>query len=363
MKLNSIQFLRAMAAIFVVYEHSLALQIRYAVSWQQNFFYLKNFGCIGVDLFFVISGFIISYVANQYIGIEQAFHFLKKRFWRINPIYYIYTLLFLGVVLLNIWITHINLNLYIIKIISSLFDTLLMLPTTDNAYSFSPLLFVGWTLSFEWLFYILFFGLILCKVKNKTFYLIGAIASLTIIGQIIRPSDFRLTFLTNPIMLEFLLGVILCWWYLRGKSISMYLAISLLVLGLACYFTLIMIGHGNVYHFMGVLGGELSLSRFFHWGIPSSCIVAGCVFLEKNQRLNRLWNNKWIQKIGDSSYSIYLVHLVVFKLFDTLYKLVGLFLPADALIWLQVIVAILFSISLYKLVEKPILQATRYIFF
>ena len=118
MKLNSIQFLRAVAALLVVYEHSMDVLVNYGVSWQQNFYHLNGFGCIGVDLFFVISGFIITYVASKYRGFDEGMQFLEKRFWRINPIYYIATIFCLIVALIPLALSN--------KSISS--DEVLLLP-------------------------------------------------------------------------------------------------------------------------------------------------------------------------------------------------------------------------------------------
>jgi peptidoglycan/LPS O-acetylase OafA/YrhL len=70
MKINSIQYLRAIAATLVVYVHSLNF-IGNGNSNQANFYFLKNFGAIGVDLFFVISGFIITYVSDNFNGFKD----------------------------------------------------------------------------------------------------------------------------------------------------------------------------------------------------------------------------------------------------------------------------------------------------
>src|SRR6185503_159586 len=165
MKLNSIQVLRTMAALLVVYAHAIDVQIQFSVSYQQHFFYLGDFGAIGVDLFFVISGFIITYVADQYKGTKQGLHFLAKRFKRINPVYYLASLIAFGVYVLHLWK---NAELYRIrmdKTLHSIADTLFILPPSGAYYN--PLLALGWTLGFEWLFYLLFFLTILSGTRYK----------------------------------------------------------------------------------------------------------------------------------------------------------------------------------------------------
>ena len=354
MKFNSIQFLRAVAALLVVYDHSLLVQMDYGTSWQQNFLHINKFGCIGVDLFFVISGFIITLVAEKFTGTSQGIHFLAKRFLRINPVYYILSLVFLPIIFLKPG----NLALSGDLTINSIVDTLFILPTTSNISDYGPLLQLGWTLSFEWFFYLLFFLLIVCKVRHKTFLLVGIIAMLVISGVIFHPHDYRLIFITNPILLEFLLGGIICHIYLSVKQIPADIGFSCLLIGIASYIYLIINGFGLLYYYGATLNGYLSLTRFLLWGIPSSLIVAGCVILEKNGKLVQLLNNPFFLLCGDASYSIYLVHTIVLNLLILLYKKTGYFLPADLMIWLQIFIAVPVSIFFYKLVEKPLIKYT-----
>jgi exopolysaccharide production protein ExoZ len=360
MKLNSIQFLRAFAAILVVYHHGLKHPMGETFSYQQNFYQLKNFGCIGVDLFFVISGFIITYVANAYLGASQSINFLAKRFLRINPIYYLVSFIYLGVILIlklvggyEPYIPSLN------KVVNSLVDMLLVLPTSGDILSFSPLLIVGWTLSFEWLFYLFFFSTVLLKIRQKAFWLVVVICLLVLLGQLLRPTDLRLLFLTNPIMLEFLLGVMLCWLYIRVKLVPTYVGASCLIIGIVCYGLLIRYDFGSVWHYKNILNGEQSIGRFWQLGIPSCLIVAGCVFLEKNKRFNQLWDNRYALLVGDASYSIYLIHPIFIFIFRLIFDRTGFFIPADAIILLEVLISIIISILFFKMVERPLLLKVR----
>lgn len=87
-KLYSLQYLKAIAALFVVYSHTISF-IGNGNSSQSNFYYLKSFGAIGVDIFFVICGFIIAYISKDFIGKSDAKEFLIKRVIRINPSYFL----------------------------------------------------------------------------------------------------------------------------------------------------------------------------------------------------------------------------------------------------------------------------------
>lgn len=353
MKLKSIQFLRAIAVLLVVYAHSMDIAGQYKPSQQQHFYHLDGFGCIGVDLFFVISGFIITYVAASFKGVTQGFHFLVKRITRINPTYYIASLLYLGNLMLTIKTYPIHLN----KIWSSLVDTILIIPTSGEIQSFSPLLVVGWTLSFEWLFYTLFLLAILFNIKSKTLILTGLTIVLFAFGRIYKPGDLRLQFITNPILLEFVSGMIICnaytFWKKPFPTIG---ATCIFFLGITSYCLLIGLGFGNIWNYKGTITGAFSLNKFLLWGIPSSCIVAGCVFLEKSNTLTKIFNNKLGLLIGNASYSIYLTHVTFFRSLKVLYNKIGLPISPDILIWIQLIIAIAVGIGFYKLIEKPLLR-------
>jgi exopolysaccharide production protein ExoZ len=354
MKLDSIQFLRAVAATLVVYAHSIDLSQQYGKSAQEGFHFLSDVGCIGVDLFFVISGFIITYVAGKYTGVGEGVKFLQKRFYRINPIYYIATAVFIFTIMIRFWIVGRSYDLSSDQFIDSAIDTFLILPLSP--ISFAPLLMIGWTLTFEWLFYIMFFASILSRVKRKILLLSGMIATLIILGYIFKSGDVRFTILTNAIMLEFLLGVIICQLYRQVKKVPVYLSAVLLLTGIGWYVYLVFDTNPLIAAIGPILTGSLSMDRFLHWGIPSSFVFAGCVFLEKSGKLNFLWSNKVSRLLGDASYSIYLVHFTAFSLLNILYGKVGFFLPPDLSIFFHVAVALGVSIAFYWWVEKPLLK-------
>jgi exopolysaccharide production protein ExoZ len=357
MKLKSIQFLRAVAVLLVVYLHSIALQADFTASAQQNFLYLRNFGGIGVDLFFAISGFIICYVAGKYMGFDAGIHFLKKRFTRINPIYYLATLLFLLALMAKWYSYNESGGRYFNKSIRSLVDTLVIFPFSSGTDSFSPLLVVGWTLSFEWLFYLLFFILILFRIRNKFLLLTIGFTIMMLAGIILKSSDLRILFLTNPLLLEFLLGVLIYWLYSKSKIPPPDISILLIIIGVVCYALLIIYGYGYIWGSKVFYVADLGLKRFILWGLPSSLIVAGCIFLEANGKYRYLWFRLWVQHIGDASYSIYLTHMSIFFLLKALYNKTGIFLPPDINILTQAALAIFFGIGFYKIIEKPLLQS------
>ncbi|TWF45305.1 peptidoglycan/LPS O-acetylase OafA/YrhL [Chitinophaga polysaccharea] len=349
MKINSIQFLRAIAVLLVVHVHAIDTQEAFSVSHQQKFFFLENFGAIGVDLFFGISGFIISYVAGNYFGAYDGVDFLKKRFLRINPIYYVASLIYMVLFCFFDKFYPIEAVLYGLK------NTVLMLPVLNSQKALFPILVVGWSLSFEWWFYVLFFLLILARTKYKTFLLLLVIPALVIIGKVLQVHDPRLIFYTNPIMLEFLFGVIIYWLY-RNVTLPAGVAAFLLLLGLGGYAYNIFHGFGDISELGSVTTGTGSLKRVLLWGLPSAFILAGCIFLEKKGVLARIWNNRFFLLLGDASYSIYLTHFTFFYLLTNIYIYTGFFLNADLSIFVHMALGVAVGILFYKKVERPLIK-------
>lgn len=356
MKLNSIQVLRGIAAILVTYEHSMNLQISFSKSFQQSFFHLHNFGCIGVDLFFVISGFIMFYVASKYFDQQSGVSFLSNRFLRINPIYYIASFIFVGIVILEGELFH-GQQITLKRFCHGLIDTFLIFPTSSEMRGYLPFQIAGWTLCFEWLFYLILFLLIITKANKRTIFMLIILIFLllTIVGRTFSFSDFRLVTLTNPIILEFSLGILILQIYLRAK-LSSAISYFFLALGLILYALLIMYGFGDIWSFRMVMNGKSSLSRFIMWGVPSAFIVMGCVGLENNYHLQKLWRNKLLQTLGDASFSIYLIHPIILALFNIVYLSLGFFIDPDLSIIIQLGTALTFGVLFYKYIEKPFIN-------
>jgi exopolysaccharide production protein ExoZ len=350
-KLGSVQFLRAVAAVLVGYAHSIDLQMSFSHSFQQDFLYLQNFGAFGVDIFFVISGFIISYSASRYMGGKEGLTFLIHRFKRVNPVYYLATLLFLLIPLYQ-WLSH---RTAIPPTHAEISKSIYVLPLRDRWHWSTPILLQAWTLAFEWMFYLFFLAAIILRVRRKEMFLMALSLFLIIAGSFLTSrSDFRLRFITNPIIAEFMLGVGIYACY-RKIKITRVQSYGLLGAGIAICLYEIIKGFGDISEANYTVDGSGSLQRCVIWGIPAALLVAGCVFLEKNGGL-AFSRNRWISLIGDSSYSFYLIHTTIYRLFTSLYIRRGFFRYPDLAIFLQLGCAIAGGILFYKLVEAPLLR-------
>lgn len=347
-KLYSVQYLRGLAAILVVYVHAVGLQISAGgVSFQQNFYSLNSIGNCGVDLFFVISGFIICYISSEESGVDRFKRFITKRFIRINPVFYVASLLML--ICLIIWSPG-----------EYTFDTILksivILPIFDSDEFVYPLIYVGWTLSYEWTFY-LFYGLFIALsiVKRREIYLISIFFILFLLGFFFPLRETHYIFITNPMFLEFCLGMMAAIAYRRIKHVNAAIPIIVGLLGIAFFVFLIINGHGKVHEAWHINNGVYTWHRFFVFGIPSLFVFISFLFLEKRTSLHFIKSNK-LALLGDASYSIYLIHPV---LFFVLHYTVGKHLsiiPPDLLIILLVALSIALGIVFHKLVENRLIS-------
>lgn len=348
MKINSIQALRALAVILVTHVHSIDLQMMFARSFQESFYYLQNLGAIGVDLFFVISGFIISHVAGRYSGTSDALKFLEKRFLRINPVYYLATAIFF--VLICFLDARMGLNELFIRALNAL----LIIPVIEpQLHPFVPVLGVGWSLSFEWMFYLFFCLTILLRIKYKVPFLVVLIVAIVTLGRVYHP-NFWVTFYSHPLLLEFLFGVIMHWVY-NHVRIGRGVAFMLFALGGGGYIFNIFHNFKDIAELPNILQADDQLNRVLLWGVPSVFLFAGSVFLEKAGVWRKLWSHPFVLLLGDASYSIYLCHPIVYYILMFIYVKIGFFLNADLAVILQMMLGVAGGLLFYKTIEKPVI--------
>jgi len=364
-KLNSIQYLRAIAALLVVYSHAIDVQMVFGTSWQQNFLYIQNFGAIGVDIFFVISGFIISHITINQDGPKQSWQFLKKRFIRINPSYYAASIIYiLSLFALN-QVEASRSAMLDPDFIKSSIKTLTIVPLFDHGNDiWSPWLVVGWTLSFEWLFYVMYTLAIFFSIRNKSLLLVLVLCILTVVGYAHHSKEVHYVFLTNPIVWEFCFGVIIAWLY-KKINIPKIIAYCFLIAGTGALIYLVVHGYGGISEAHNTISGKDSWMRVVKWGMPSAAIVAGLLFIEKNYQ-RTIFKNKVLLLLGDASYAIYLIHTCMLGLVIYLLQKIPAawqFLYPDVWVFVILGLAVLASIAYFKLIEKPMLKGLNKLFF
>ena len=282
-KFLTIQALRAIAALLVVLLHAFETwgervdPAAPGVNWEN--------GAAGVDIFFIISGFVMVISSRRLADQAGAWLiFLRHRVVRIVPLYWVLTTVkILAVVALGDVVLRTSLDFNFVA------GSYLFLPVTDSAGHFRPVLPVGWTLTYEFLFYLLFAAALALRVDVLRVIIPGL--GLIAITALARTNAWPAwTILFDTIVVEFVFGVMLAKWTLRGFRLPPAIA------GI-----LILVGFGLI--LMGPMISENA--RVLTWGIPAFAIVAGAVSLEP---LVGSALPGWLLTLGDASYSIYLSH-------------------------------------------------------
>jgi exopolysaccharide production protein ExoZ len=282
-ELTYIQMLRGVAASLVVFTHFGDLP---AHSWVKDSGF-SQLGTSGVDLFFVISGFIMVYTTRGLAGGSDALQFLRKRVHRIYPLYWLWT-----TVLLVLWLCGLAYTSHrfpIAYIVGSY--TLIPSYLEGAAYPFFPLLIQGWTLSFEMLFYLVFAAGILIDVKRwLPIFLAGSFALLWLAGRPLSPHSGLKYLVSSTIVIEFLFGVLAAQMILPMAKYGRSVAISLMCAGAFLFLC------STVFH------SSADWTRFLVYGIPAATLVLGAAMMGSRPM------NKALLYLGNASYSIYLSH-------------------------------------------------------
>lgn len=339
-RIDSIQGLRAIAASLVVLLHVLGMAEKFSTEYSvfNNFFYLRNFGSSGVDIFFVISGFIMTVVSkNKFGSLGASVEFLKRRLIRIVPLYWFYS---------SVMVILICLPFALRQSVFELGFTIrsyLFIPSLNpTSQEMMPLVAQGWTLSYEMYFYILFAFFLMFRKELFLPSISIIFIVCVLLGFLIdieSSSPYRL--FTNPILIEFLLGCFIGTVYISRYRIGVFSSAGL-------------IGIGLLWLLATLFFGKLGYTRVVDWGLPSACIVAGIVNLEKIQNIKI---PRTLIALGDSSYSLYLYHTFALMVIGKLMKK-GLLskIPIDFLIVLSILFCIASGHIAYLCIEKPLTQ-------
>ena len=169
----------------------------------------------GVDIFFVISGFIIYFVGHRAFAVGGARDFMLKRLVRIVPMYWIFTTLMLvSVLVLRHRVAHSDLSL------SNIIQSYLFIPSRNAYGEVSPVLALGWTLNFEMMFYVVFASGLLMPRRAGMVFIVLVIGALAALSTVDLSRFVALDFWASAIVLEFLFGIGLAGIYLSGLRID-----------------------------------------------------------------------------------------------------------------------------------------------
>jgi peptidoglycan/LPS O-acetylase OafA/YrhL len=280
-----IQLLRVVAATAVVVSH-VQWDLTKHLSLPAALPALLGLGNAGVDLFFVISGFVMVYSSESLFGRAGACRkFLARRVARVVPLYWLVTTVMLAYVLLRGLVpSDVSLRLVL--------TSYLFVPYLRPSGEMGPLYGVGWTLNYEMFFYGLF---ALALIARRVFAVAGLavlFAALSLIQTLSGGLHLPLGFWFNPLILEFVFGMLLALVYGFGFRLPPLSAAVLLFAAFA----------GFAIPFAPWLP---ELPRWISWGIPSAFAVAALSLSSSPLRL------AGIAGLGDASYALYLIHPMV----------------------------------------------------
>lgn len=329
-----VQVLRAVAALMVVLHHEVESL------WQRM--HVSTFGQdwvngrAGVDVFFVISGFVMAISSEPLRGTRHpARTFLARRLERVVPLYWLLTTVKL--VLLH-WQPELSSHGGMTT--AHAICSYLFVPWVWRGYPMDPVLVVGWTLNFEMLFYVLFSVALALRVRAVT-VLAPAFAVLMGLYLFVVGAPVALRWYGQPLLLEFLFGILLAQSLHRVRRIPPAAAV---VGALAAFVPLLLWSAPN-----------FSPWRPLGWGVPAQVLVMSAVALES--RLGAR-SPRWLLELGDASYSIYLVHGFVIPLCVVLLAhahSISLAWKAGAML-VMLGASSLAGVMVYRAVERPMMQ-------
>lgn len=347
----SIQYLRAIAALMVVFGHAQHDAAIWAGKLGTPFakLHLLPWGA-GVDLFFVISGMIMVYASRDLFGRPGAPGlFIKRRLIRIVPLYwllasaYVLTMALQNLTIGKAWPEPL-----------AMLASYVFIPVDTYATGIpQPFYTLGWTLNYEMFFYVAFAGLILLPPTLAVLTLLWGFILIVLIGAMLSPDLAAPAFWSQPIILEFTLGALIGLALIYGFSLSRTVRALLAGAGIA----LLMADFLGSSTQPGNWITPNDLARLLAWGLPSAMIVAGVVLGPQRQPVGVAGRAALL--LGDASYALYLSHPFVIVLVRKGLIAAGLFESAGG--WLAVIAALAFSAALailiYRLLERPMIRA------
>jgi len=332
---QNIQGLRGLAAILVVIYHIYKYEI---IINEEGF--LSSFwtiGRTGVDIFFVISGYIMVMISDpKKTGTRAATGFALRRIFRVYPLYWFFSFIILPIYLLQPQLFNrmgdsSDLNLW---------KSFLLIPQSNLA----PLVGQGWTLIHEMYFYIVFSFLILFsqKLRNPLIFTWATVIAIFVWG-VEAPKSPILDLALSPLTFEFLFG---CGVALLHKNDLTKFGWVILLSGLGIFCFSETSSHG--------------VNRLYWMGIPSALIVWGAVSLE----LENQWQApSWLVKIGDTSYSLYLCHILVLSALLKVWKMFEFsnYLHTGFMCAAMFCASIITGFLIHRWVEKPLIQISKVI--
>lgn len=330
-KFNTIQVLRFIASAMVVVTHALFYSSerlgQETISWHQ--------GTKGVDLFFVISGFVMYLSTVKASGGADGLRFFLNRLVRVIPLYWTATTLkVIASIVTASMVLHAKFDW------SSVIKSYFFIPSINIDGEIKPFLAVGWTLIYEMFFYLLiaFFVVLRLNVIKSSGFLFLSFSILSVFFSV--PNSI-FWFFINPILMEFFWGMLVGWLILNKIFISRRVAIFLLIVSFV---------------YLIISSNQINLHRVFESGIPAFLIVWSLASIDR--QLNA-YIHPAVVFLGAASYSLYLFHPLVSPIVPVILRKLQFGYIPIAVVG-SVLIAFLMSILVHVFYEKPVTKLIRF---
>ncbi|MES2090185.1 MAG: acyltransferase [Pseudomonadota bacterium] len=337
MRYESIRSLRGIAAALVVIYHACEyVRLHSSPASDLSF----AFGAIGVDLFFVISGFVMMTAINpknaNSTGPQDAFYFFLKRLARIVPMYWLSTIF-----LYTIYLTFKSKFQNLIITPDKFIDSILFIPVISSSGNLSPVVNQGWTLHHELFFYLMVSTLIAINASRRAATLLPIALIFIYITITLSGASDNFIVMGSGMNFEFGMGCLLS--IVSSRKLSLRQHIILGLAATAAVSAALLIDYSSY----------RTLARSLSWG-AASVLVAWLAII----------NDKWFKGpvaalsglLGDASYSIYLFHGISFSAGALILKKIE---PqcsnASSIVYLTVF-SFIGGYFVYRLIEKPCLH-------
>lgn len=332
MKISQITFTRFVAAIAIVISHFNKDLFLYQIHYISDIFLRAN---VGVSYFFILSGFIMIVAYHKKDQIDYL-DFYRNRFARIYPLYIVGLLLYL--------ITKSS-NFSVFKLILYLFGIQSWIPGEALVLNFP-----GWSISVEFLFYLLFpllYNRYYSK-QNKSIWVIAII--IWVITQVFsnfyvgsswyegpHTKSHEFGFYFPPLHLnEFLVGNLTGMFFVRHHKQKNYdLQVILL--------------------FAAILLALIFIPLNFHNGLMAVLFIPLIILISYNSGLlTKIFSLKPLEYLGEISYAIYIVHIPVLYIIREILKWKHQLLDINLVFWIYIAVLLIVSALFYQCIEKPL---------
>jgi exopolysaccharide production protein ExoZ len=333
----SIQVMRGFAAVAVVAYHTSWILGQARYGGITAFSSVADYGWIGVNFFFVLSGFVITLAHKKDIGSRRLAHYIWRRFSRVYPVYWVFLFLFMGAALAGFGPVNFSTDP----------DNLLKAATLIKWGAFPTLpLKVAWTLISEVFFYAMF-ALLIASRRLGTIAFILWFFAILYNSIILNEHDLGWASMWN---INFFLGGAACFILPR---INVRLGIPVLLSGISLLAVLLAEGLVEI---APNLQQEFPFLLFL-LGLPFSLVLLGGALAERHHAVRF---PKWLLILGEASFAIYLAHSAVISAMG---QLSHHFIPGrlpQPVLWLIVfLTAIALGTLAHFIIERPLLRWVR----